>query len=132
MVVPNRDAVGPEAEAAAALLIAVEPALGDIGNQKDREPVAGIRVKRVRLPRVYRDPRGLIDAVRDLVDGDDGRRAAEVKGQMAFAMSVRAHRSVELVHRHPAKRAMTHRQGGTHTLSPNVLPRRTLLFYLWD
>jgi hypothetical protein len=45
-------------------------------------------------------------------------------------MGVRAHWSVELVHRHPAERAVTDRQGGTHTLSPNVLstPHVVVLF----
>src|SRR5579863_4536932 len=41
----NPDAVGAETEAAAAFMIAIEPAVADIGDQKDRRLVGGARLK---------------------------------------------------------------------------------------
>jgi hypothetical protein len=74
----------------------------------------------MRLPRVDRDARSFINQMGNIRNGHHRRWAAELKGQMAFAMGMGAHRLVEPVDGYAAERAMTDRQSGTHRLTPNT------------
>ncbi len=63
----------------------------------------------MRLPGIDGDAGGLIDQMRNIVDGDDGGRAAEKECQMAFAMRMGAHRLVQPIDGNAAKGSMTDR-----------------------
>ena len=112
------DPVGPEAKAAAALLVTVEPTIADISHQKKRGLISGTRLKGMRLPRVDRHAGAFVNQMGNVSDGHDCRRTAELEGQMTFAVGVGAHRLVEPVDSYPAERSMTDRQCGAHVTPP--------------
>src|SRR5271156_989088 len=111
-----------EAKAAAALLVAIEPAITDIRYQEDPRLLFGTGLKRMWLPRVDRYGRGFVDQMRNIRNRHDRRWAAEVDSQMTFAVGVSTHRLIQPVHRHTAERSMTDRQRGAHVTPPYAQP----------
>ena len=85
---PDADPVAAKAQAATAILVAIEPAVTDIRHQENSRLLFGTGLKRMRLPGVDRYGRGFVDQMRNIRNCHDRRGAAEMESQMTFAVGV--------------------------------------------
>jgi hypothetical protein len=77
-------------------------------------------LKGMRLPGIDHHSPGLVDRVGNVIDGDDGGRAVEQIRQMAFAVGMGAHRSIELIDADPTERPMADCQRRAHPSPPSA------------